>query len=74
MQSVSPVEKSPRPKIISTEVHDLSKDKKEHEIWFKATEKEYTEVGPYLVLLNLTNNAENVYYYFGCFEKWTFVS
>lgn len=44
MQSVSPVEKSPRPKIISTEVHDLSKDKKESEIWFKATEKEYTEV------------------------------
>lgn len=42
-KSVSPVEKSPRPKIISTEVHDLSKDKKESEIWFKATEKEYTE-------------------------------
>lgn len=43
-QSVSPTEKSPRPKIISTEVHDLSKDKKEHEIWFKTSEKEYTEV------------------------------
>jgi len=39
------LEKSPRQKIISTEVHDLSMGKKkENEIWFKETEKDYTEV------------------------------